>query len=343
LPPNYTACIKAQQAAAGNTPASQSVREVAAEKATCETNYRTLVTEVLNYLIPRMWAQGEAASLNIHVTPAQIEQAYQQELKASRPPLTTPKERRRFLAATGETVADQKWLTMVNLLVNKIPEQQGVDLTAKWQPRTQCRPGYTVPTYCATTPPRLVPQPSWVPTTMSIIPPPSRPQTLPFIPTAKKPPPTSPKIVTPGTGPLSTEPTIAVPNGPPPTTLIIKDLIAGTGAVARAGEKLTVNYVGALYGNGKIFDASWNRHQTFPFTLGVGEVIPGWDRGVAGMRVGGRRELIIPPGLAYGKTGSGNAIPPNATLIFVVDLLAIRTPGGSTGATGATYAPGALG
>jgi hypothetical protein len=108
LPPDYTACIKAQQAAAGNTRASKSAGEVAAEKATCETNYRTLVTEVLNYLIPRMWAQGEAASLNIHVTPAQIEKAYEQERKASRPPLTTRKELRDFLAASGEAAADQK-------------------------------------------------------------------------------------------------------------------------------------------------------------------------------------------------------------------------------------------
>lgn len=154
---------------------------------------------------------------------------------------------------------------------------------------------------------------------------------------------TGPTIVTPKTGDLSAEPTITVPSGPAPTTLIIRDLITGTGAEAKNGDTVTVNYVGALYKNGKVFDASWNRKQTFPFTLGVGEVIQGWDKGVAGMRVGGRRELIVPSSLGYGKTGSGSTIPPNSALIFIVDLLAVKPAAGSTGVTGATVAPGALG
>jgi FKBP-type peptidyl-prolyl cis-trans isomerase len=85
---------------------------------------------------------------------------------------------------------------------------------------------------------------------------------------------------------------------------------------------VTVNYVGALY-SGKHFDSTWKRHMTFTFDLGTGEVIRGWDSGIAGMRVGGRRELILPPGLAYGANGSPPVIPPNATLIFVVDVLAV--------------------
>jgi peptidylprolyl isomerase len=133
---------------------------------------------------------------------------------------------------------------------------------------------------------------------------------------------TTPAVATPTTGPLSKEPKIAVPSGPPPKKLETKDLVKGTGTVAAAGDQLTVNYVGALYKNGKVFDASWNRHQTFPFQLSTTAVIPGWVEGIAGMRVGGRRELIIPPALAYGKTGSGSTIPPNSTLIFIVDLLA---------------------
>jgi peptidylprolyl isomerase len=134
---------------------------------------------------------------------------------------------------------------------------------------------------------------------------------------------TTAAVKTPTSGPLSTEPKITRPTGPAPKTLVIKNLITGTGAVAAKGSSVTVNYVGELYSNGKIFDASWNRKETFgPFTLGEGAVIKGWDQGLVGMRVGGRRELIIPPSLAYGAAGSPPTIPANATLIFVVDLLA---------------------
>ncbi|MGO9903441.1 MAG: FKBP-type peptidyl-prolyl cis-trans isomerase [Solirubrobacteraceae bacterium] len=130
---------------------------------------------------------------------------------------------------------------------------------------------------------------------------------------------------TPTSGPLSKEPTVTVPSTPPPTHLVKTDLITGTGAVVKKGSEVTVNYVGVLYKTGKVFDASWNRHQTFgPFAVGEGAVIKGWDEGLIGMRVGGRRELIIPPSLAYGKTGSPPTIPANATLIFIVDLLAVH-------------------
>jgi peptidylprolyl isomerase len=121
--------------------------------------------------------------------------------------------------------------------------------------------------------------------------------------------------------PLSKEPTVTVPKTPPPKVLVTKDEIKGTGAVAKAGSTVTVNYVGVLYSNGKVFDASWNRHEPFSFTLGEGKVIPGWDQGVVGMKVGGRRELIIPAPLAYGAQGSPPTIPPNSALVFVVDLL----------------------
>jgi len=153
---------------------------------------------------------------------------------------------------------------------------------------------------------------------------------------------TGPTIVTPASGKLSVEPKITSPGGKPPTKLIVRDLIKGTGAAAAKGDTITVNYVGALYSNSKVFDSSWSRHQTFPTPLGEGAVIPGWDQGLVGMRVGGRRELIIPPALAYKSTGQG-AIPPNATLIFIVDLLALTPASGATGVTGATVAPGALG
>jgi FKBP-type peptidyl-prolyl cis-trans isomerase len=126
---------------------------------------------------------------------------------------------------------------------------------------------------------------------------------------------------TPTSGPLATEPKVTPPTGPAPTKLVTKDLIAGTGAEAKSGDTVTVNYVGVLYKGGKEFDASWKRKEPFQFALGKGQVIPGWDRGVAGMKVGGRRELIIPSSLGYGANGSPPAIPPNAPLVFVVDLL----------------------
>jgi peptidylprolyl isomerase len=128
---------------------------------------------------------------------------------------------------------------------------------------------------------------------------------------------------TPTSGPLATKPTVTAPSGAAPTTLVTKELITGTGAEAKAGDPVTVNYVGVLYHGGAEFDSSWKRSEPFAFTLGKGQVIKGWDQGVAGMKVGGRRELIIPSELAYGKTGSPPTIPANAPLVFVVDLLGV--------------------
>jgi peptidylprolyl isomerase len=122
---------------------------------------------------------------------------------------------------------------------------------------------------------------------------------------------------------ISTKPTVTPPKGPAPSHLVTKDLIQGTGAVANAGQTVTVNYVGVLYKTGKEFDSSWSRNQPFTTALSSGSVIPGWVNGIAGMRVGGRRELIIPPNLAYGKRGSPPTIPPNSTLVFVVDLISV--------------------
>lgn len=126
---------------------------------------------------------------------------------------------------------------------------------------------------------------------------------------------------TPVTGPLSREPKVTLPKGPAPTKLETKDIVVGTGAVAKTGSTVAVNYVGELFKNGKIFDASWKRHEPLTFTLGQRQVIPGWDQGVAGMKVGGRRELIIPAALAYAKQGRPPTIPPESPLVFVVDLL----------------------
>jgi peptidylprolyl isomerase len=122
---------------------------------------------------------------------------------------------------------------------------------------------------------------------------------------------------------LSRKPAVSVPKGAPPTHLVVKDLIKGNGAVAKANGTVTVNYVGVLYNTGKQFDSSWSRNQPFTTPLTAGSIIPGWVQGIQGMQVGGRRELIIPPALGYGTRGSPPTIPPNSTLVFVVDLLSV--------------------
>jgi peptidylprolyl isomerase len=120
-------------------------------------------------------------------------------------------------------------------------------------------------------------------------------------------------------------PTIEAPQGDIPFDLGIDDLVVGDGEEATPGRKVAVHYVGAAFRSGKEFDASWNRGEPFRFALGKGQVIPGWDQGVAGMRVGGRRRLTIPSALAYGARGAGNGtIAPHEPLVFVVDLLAVE-------------------
>jgi peptidylprolyl isomerase len=116
-------------------------------------------------------------------------------------------------------------------------------------------------------------------------------------------------------------PAVTVPTGPPPTVLESSDLITGTGPAAKAGDTVTVQYVLVSYATGSVIQSSWDS-QSFSFPLGEGQVIPGWDKGVVGMKVGGRRELIIPPALAYGARAQ-QGIPANSTLVFIVDVLKI--------------------
>ena len=123
---------------------------------------------------------------------------------------------------------------------------------------------------------------------------------------------------------MTDKPEIDFPEGPPPADLEITDITEGDGDEAKAGARVNVHYVGVAHSTGEEFDASYNRGAPLDFKLGTGRVIAGWDRGVAGMRVGGRRRLVIPPHLAYGDRGAGNVIRPNETLIFVVDLVGVR-------------------
>jgi peptidylprolyl isomerase len=116
------------------------------------------------------------------------------------------------------------------------------------------------------------------------------------------------------------KPKLGTPKGAPPATLVKKDLVVGHGPAAKAGDLVSVQYVGISWSTGKQFDASWDRGQPFSFPLGQSQVIQGWDQGVPGMKVGGRRELVIPPDLGYGAQGAGADIRPNETLVFVVDL-----------------------
>jgi peptidylprolyl isomerase len=116
------------------------------------------------------------------------------------------------------------------------------------------------------------------------------------------------------------KPTIEKPSGAPPKKLTVVDIVKGTGAAAKPGDTLNVDYAGNSWSTGKEFDASWTRKQTFPVTLGQGGVIQGWEQGLQGMKQGGRRLLVIPPDLGYGSSGSGSSIKPNETLLFVIDL-----------------------
>jgi peptidylprolyl isomerase len=122
----------------------------------------------------------------------------------------------------------------------------------------------------------------------------------------------------------ATKPEVAVPAGNPPEDLVIEDVVVGTGNEAKAGANVEVHYVGVAWSTQREFDASWNRGDSFEFRLGAGQVIAGWDHGVAGMKVGGRRVLTIPPAMGYGAQGAGGVIKGGETLIFVVDLLNVN-------------------
>jgi peptidylprolyl isomerase len=121
---------------------------------------------------------------------------------------------------------------------------------------------------------------------------------------------------------LKTKPKVSIPSGPPPSKLVIKDLVKGTGPAATASSTVNVQYVGVLYKGGKQFDASWNDGSGQPVSLPLSGVIKGWQQGIPGMKIGGRRELIIPPSLGYGATAQSK-IPANSTLVFIIDLHAL--------------------
>jgi len=123
---------------------------------------------------------------------------------------------------------------------------------------------------------------------------------------------------------MSSKPSVSIPSTNPPADLVIEDLTVGTGKEAIKGTNVEVHYVGVAWSTGKQFDASWDRNEAFEFRLGAGQVIAGWDQGVAGMKVGGRRSLTIPAHLGYGNQGAGGVIKGGETLVFVVDLLNVN-------------------
>jgi peptidylprolyl isomerase len=131
---------------------------------------------------------------------------------------------------------------------------------------------------------------------------------------------TETEAATPDLEDTSVKPQIRKPTGSPASKLVKEDIVVGKGKAAKAGDTVTVQYVGVSFSNGEEFDASWDRGQAFTFPLGAQQVIPGWDKGLVGMKVGGRRQLTIPPEMAYGAEGSPPSIGPNETLVFVVDL-----------------------
>jgi peptidylprolyl isomerase len=123
---------------------------------------------------------------------------------------------------------------------------------------------------------------------------------------------------------MTEKPEIEFPDTQPPEDLVVTDISVGEGAEATTGATVTAHYVGVAHSTGEEFDASYNRGEPLSFRLGVGQVIAGWDQGIEGMRVGGRRQLVIPPQFAYGDRGAGGAIGPGETLIFMVDLVDVR-------------------
>ena len=123
---------------------------------------------------------------------------------------------------------------------------------------------------------------------------------------------------------MSSKPSVSIPSTNPPADLVMEDLTVGTGKEATKGTNVEVHYVGVAWSTGKQFDASWDRNEAFEFRLGAGQVIAGWDQGVAGMKVGGRRSLTIPAHLGYGNQGAGGVIKGGETLVFVVDLLNVN-------------------
>lgn len=127
--------------------------------------------------------------------------------------------------------------------------------------------------------------------------------------------------------PNTTKPEIDFPGETPPEELVVEDLQVGDGAEVQAGDNIQAHYVGVSWSTGEEFDASWNRGTPLAFQAGIGQVIQGWDQGLLGMKVGGRRKIIIPPHLGYGDQGAGDAIAPGETLIFVVDLVSTNRPG----------------
>ena len=305
-------------------------RSTATLRADCARQFTQLNNTVMSYLIEAYWYQADAYNIGIRYTATDLRNDVRKTIEREFP---TAAKFRAYLKANGETKPDVRYQIRVSKIYAKLVkadtratglanQQRDVtkQVTQEFKASTICAPSYFVSRLCGDSK-RIRPPFTTVPGVESV---PSRGATSQPKPTKAT---HTLTVATPKTGPLSKEPVFSVPSGPPPRDLVVKDLVIGTGATAKKGDQLYVNFVGKLYSNGKIFDASWKDTpgKAFgPFELDAGSVIKGFVQGVAGMRVGGRRELIIPPNLAYGAAGSPPTIPKNATLVFVVDLLSVE-------------------
>jgi peptidylprolyl isomerase len=325
-PPTFTSCI------------AQIRRDIpsldrdsnATLRTDCAQDFKEFNNEVMTYLIEAYWYQADAYQQGINYTNADLQNDFKKELRSE---FNSRGAFVKYLKTNGETRQDVLFQIRVSEIYKKLlktemsassqsARERAVtrQVTREFRSSTMCG-HYFMVKLCGGS--RLA-GPSVKAAPGVHLAPSAGPTTAPRGTTTTS---TTPSVTTPKTGPLSIKPVFSVPSGPPPDKLVVTDLIMGTGATAKSGDELQVNYVGKLYSNGRIFDASWSATpgKAFgPFELDAGAVIKGWDRGLIGMKVGGRRELIIPPSLAYGAAGDPPTIPKNATLVFVVDLLSVR-------------------
>jgi peptidylprolyl isomerase len=338
LPPQTVAIVTHVPSALGTVTQAELTHAIALSAASAgldsppgpgSTKYAETAETALATLLEPIWIQGEAEERGLVVTSSEVSK---KRAKIEREEFKSEGQYRKFLAESHYTKTDVRERVKVQLLGSKIqrelegesepPHSQRAreralsdfetEFSSRWRSRTVCQPTYAIEK-CSNGPAPPQASSSKQSAMREAASPNSSQQA-----SCKKP-----------DGPVAasvrkTRPKIEVPDCEAPAKLVVNELERGTGAEAESGDEVSVQYAGLGFESGKEFDASWNRNEPFKFKLGAGQVIAGWDRGVEGMKVGGRRELVIPPGLAYGEAGSPPSIGPNETLVFVIDLLAVK-------------------